>query len=197
MHPAKTPPGMVSGAALGAVRKDIARNQTRAGVGMRMVGDPTGQIVSVATNAFATSKRWNFGLRGWRVAETRRDATYLYCSIFPSTINGVVASNWNTEITPNLTGTWYAKVDVTISGGKVSSTSYSVSTSAPTAPGVLAGTPPTSFSILLAIIHDATIYQIRQGAPLTVTPVEVYRAAKVTTTPGEYPMDIYYTWEVT
>jgi hypothetical protein len=57
------------------------------------------------------------------------------------------------------------------------------------------GTLPTQIDILIAVIKGTKFWQIRTGN-LTVTRKIAHELPKASVSVGEYPYDIYWTWEV-
>lgn len=116
----------------------------------------------------------------------------------PGTINEVVPSNmFSTLVLPGGSYTRYIVLTASCSGGQVSSAALSVDLSAPGAPAVAAGSPPTSFKVLLAIVVDGVAYRTIGAGSLSARPVEAYRVDKASPTYGLSPYDIYYTWQRT
>jgi len=180
---------------LGLMKGAVAATTPLPAHGMLYSGGRTG-VIARPVPPFQ-QRRPLLSPRDWKITEASRDASNIYLSVYPSTVNQVIATNWNSTHSVGLTGTWYVKLTCSVSSGQVSSTSISTGTGAASAIGVTVGAPPTSFQILLGIVVDGVILRVAQAKPFVASVVEVYRAAKVTTTPGEYPLDIYWTWQLT
>ena len=118
-------------------------------------------------------------------------------TIDPGTLNGIIPTGWNTKFTRSATGVEYLSLACTTSGGHVTAVDYDWNPTPRPAPNVNAGAPPTSFYVPLAILAEGFAYPVCNYRNFTAAVTEVYRADKVTTTPGEFPLEIYYTWVVT
>lgn len=113
----------------------------------------------------------------------------------PGTINQVLPSNiFSTLTLPGGTYTRYIVLTATCASGLVTSAALSVDVAAPAAPGVDAGSPPTTFAVLLAIIVDGVAYRTIAPGSLQAQVVESFRTDKASPTFGLSPYDIYYTW---
>jgi hypothetical protein len=120
------------------------------------------------------------------------DATMYY-----GTVNGLLPSNISSAINVANDATRYVCINVTTSSGQVSAVTWSLETSAPAVAPVDQSTPPTSFSIAVAIIVDATVYRIwANQSNMWVRPIECFRTDKTgTINPGESPYDFWFSWQ--
>lgn len=115
-------------------------------------------------------------------------------SFSPGTVNGLLPSNYNTPININVTGTYYAVISLTASGGQITGAVLSLPTAAPAAIPVNMGQPPLSFDFLIGIIVDSVWYRTIGSGSLTAAGKEVFRTSKTSPAPGTLPYDIWYSW---
>lgn len=124
-------------------------------------------------------------------ASDPRDVT-----VRPGTVNNLLPSNMFSVGATPVSGTRYVTLVLTFSTGEVTGALLSMDTVAPDASPVTEGTPPTTLTILLAVIVDTVVFQVRHGN-ITVTPVEAFRADRASpASPGELPYSSWWQWSI-
>lgn len=110
------------------------------------------------------------------------------------TLNGIAPTNISSTFTIPSSGVRYLSLDVVASSGGVSSSTLSITSSAPSVPGVTLGFPPNSFSWPLYYINNQVLYRLIGLGSVIATSREVFRVQKSMPTPDNLPYDSYYTW---
>lgn len=113
------------------------------------------------------------------------------------TINQLLPSNYLTGIIVSNTGTFYLQLDLTAANGKITAASFSAQATPPNAIAPIAGTPPTSFSVLVGVLIGGFAIKVWGCGNIQALPQEAFRLQKVTPVAGQVPYDVYYTWNVT
>lgn len=124
------------------------------------------------------------------------DAPEWVVTFNPGTVNQVVPGNWNTEFPLPEFGTRWPTVTVTTSFGRVTGVSLSVDASPPTGDSVAKDTPPTSFKIILGVIHNH-IALMTATANINATGEVVFTESRTPPNPGEEPFSRWYRWAIT
>lgn len=114
----------------------------------------------------------------------------------PGTINSLLPSNYATGVTVPATGTRYLVLDVGVTSGAITSAAFAADSAAPDAIAPAAGTPPSSFKVLIALAIDARLFRVWGCGNIQAIPVEAFRLQKITPVAGQVPYDVYYTWEL-
>lgn len=110
-------------------------------------------------------------------------------------INNIIPSNMFSTFDINSTQTYYIFLDVFAINASVSSVNISYSLTAPD-PFTADLVPATNFKILLGLIINGTVFQIRTGN-ITAYPVEAFRQEKSSIAYyGELPYNIYWIWSI-
>lgn len=117
-------------------------------------------------------------------------------SFTPGTVNGVLPSNIFTPATIGYTSgaTVYAIVTCETNGQVITSTTLSISSTAPTAQTPVAWAAPSSFAYMVGVIVDQTAYKTIACGNLTFAPTVAMSVPKSSVTPNVIPFDNYYTW---
>lgn len=117
-------------------------------------------------------------------------------TLIPGVVNNLMPTNMFSTLSVDPTGTWYVVLTVTFAAAQVTSSLLSISATPPAASDVTEATPPASFDILLAVIVDATVFQIRHGN-ITVTPAEAFRTDRDSpANPGQLPYVSWWQWNL-
>lgn len=111
-------------------------------------------------------------------------------------VNGLLPSNWNTNLAIAGAGTEYFVLDVGTNGKQVNAASYSVDASPPAPPGAVDGSAPTAFSVLLAVIVNGVPYQVWEYHNMLCKVIESIRIARNEPHPGGPAWNIWYSWAV-
>ena len=178
---------------LSAMVEQGRKQQIVSGPGVQVIGSVGGARLRVRPRGGGAGA----GFAPWVLNVAPDAPSNVTVRITPGTVNGVIPTSWNTTYTRSATGTEYLSLSCTTSGGLVTAIDYDWNASPRPAPNVNAGTPPTSFFVPLAILADGIAYPVCQYRNFTATVTEVYRAAKVAPTAGEFPLEMYYTWALT
>lgn len=94
-------------------------------------------------------------------------------------------------------GTRYVVLNVTVVAGAISGSSISIDTAAPDPYPVSADVPSSTLAILIAVIVDASVFQVLRGN-ITVTPTAAFfTTPAVPPLPGESAYRYYWTYTVT
>lgn len=126
---------------------------------------------------------------------TGADSTLVYkCRFNLGTINGVSASNWDTEfVLPSGGEVRFVMLSISTAEGKVNGVEIQLTATAPIADYVLIDTPPPSWKILLGAI-DKSNGQMIVATNRNAIAVEVYRASKAVVAVGGEPFSRYWRW---
>lgn len=110
------------------------------------------------------------------------------------TVNGLVPTNIGSTLTIVGTGTEYLQLSISAANAQITSSSFSVSSTAPSVIPVIQGQPPTSFDFCTHVIVNGTAFRVIGNGSLVFTPYEAWRFAKAMPTPDSMPYDSYYSW---
>lgn len=117
-------------------------------------------------------------------------------TIWPGTINELLPTDMMSTFDYGLGNTLYVKLNVVTNGKAVTAATISPE-STPTSPiATLQGSAPTTFGILIGVIANNTLFQVRTGN-ITASLVEALQEGKAVPSPGLSPYNFYYTWEIT
>lgn len=122
--------------------------------------------------------------------------TGLNLTLTTGTLNGLVPTNVGNTFVVSSSGTQYLLLSVTTSNAKVSSSSFSISSTPASAIDVVQGQPPATFDICIYVIVNAVAFRTIGNGSLVCTPYEAWRFAKAMTSPDSMPYDSYYSWRV-
>lgn len=117
-------------------------------------------------------------------------------TVRPGTLNGTVPTNIGTTFTVPTTGTRYLVLTGLASSGSVTSSSLTVTTTAPSMVAATLGYPPATFTVLLYVIVNQVLFRVIGSGSLYALPKESFRVQKSMTTPDLLPYDSYYNWLV-
>jgi len=112
------------------------------------------------------------------------------------TLNGVAPTNIGSTFTVPTSGTRYLVLTVYSSGGSVTSSSLSVTTTPPSAVSDTLGYPPATLSVLLYVIVNHTLFRVIGPGSLYALSKETFRVQKSMPSPDLLPYDSYYNWLV-
>jgi hypothetical protein len=113
----------------------------------------------------------------------------------PGLVNGITITN--NEIN-NISGTNnFVVLDIVVNSNGVSSVSLDIQSSAPNGIDFVKNGVSTSFSYPIAIVDNDRIVAQLVFNNLFFTPRIAYEEPKTSVSVGEYPNDIYYSWEAT
>ena len=112
------------------------------------------------------------------------------------TLNGVAPTNIGSTFSVPTSGTRYLVLTGSSSNGSVTSSSLSVTTTPPTMVAATYGFPPATFTVLLYVIVNQTLFRIIGPGSLYALPKESFRVQKSMPTPDLLPYDSYYNWLV-
>jgi hypothetical protein len=118
-------------------------------------------------------------------------------TVIPGTINGLLATNYDSVFTITNPGVYFVTLSVTATDGQLGSSTISFAASAPAAVPVVQGQPPTTFDYLLGIVVDGVWFRVIGQGSLAAAGSEVFRVSKTSPAPGTLPYDIWYTWNIT
>jgi hypothetical protein len=112
----------------------------------------------------------------------------------PGTINGVIPSNWNNELSFSVSDQKkYIILNFTAVNGKLNGASLSVSSSEPDPNNVEENKVATSGQFLLGVISGARAYMLIRNNLLAYGNM-VYTKGKTVSNAGGEPFDRYYQW---
>lgn len=112
------------------------------------------------------------------------------------TLNGVAPTNIGSTFSVPTSGTRYLVLTGSSSSGSVTSSSLSVTTTPPTMVAATYGFPPATFTVLLYVIVNQTLFRVIGPGSLYALPKESFRVQKSMPTPDLLPYDSYYNWLV-
>jgi hypothetical protein len=183
-------------ALLGLVRGLARGDNLVAGPGIRL--DKTSGQVTIksdagrgSTAAVAPPQPFQVTLRPNPESETS-----VLASVWPGTVNGLLPTNYTVEATLSKTGDYYVILRCTCAGQQVTGVEIMAPTTQPEPAAVIPNALPSTVDVLMAIVAQGTLFQIRTGN-LTLAPSERFRQYKAEAEPGTLPWDSYWTWRVT
>jgi hypothetical protein len=122
---------------------------------------------------------------------------YTY-KIVPSTLNGVVPSNWATTGSGSKTAAKYISLNCTATTGKITSVAIGASAAPVEAPGVLESLPPTAFDVPIGVIGtDGVFYKFVQARPFVAQPIVSFTSDRAVPVIGLAPRIQWWTWSIT
>lgn len=135
-------------------------------------------------------------LAPWQPIFRESGGTY-YATINLGTINGVAATNWNTEHTLSMgpSSYYFIVATVTTSSGKVTAVSLSIDASAPSEDSIAKNAPPTTFYVVLGAIGETTAKMIHV-LNLNAEAAEVFREGKSAPAVGAEPFERWWRWNL-
>lgn len=118
-------------------------------------------------------------------------------SFHPGTINGMLPTNWATTFSFSPGQANYVYLACEANSGAVASAMLQVGVNPPLPIGVQQGYPQLNFNVVLGILSSTGSWLRAIGpSALTAKPIEVLRTEKPTYAPGEFPFNLFYSWEV-
>lgn len=112
----------------------------------------------------------------------------------PGTINNLLPSNYVEGVAVGMTGTYYLVLSCSASSGAITNAQFAADMGSPPAFTPTAGTPPSSFKILVGVVVDGVPFKILGCGNIQMMIVEAFRIQKAVPVAGQVPYDIYYTW---
>lgn len=119
--------------------------------------------------------------------------------LYPGTVSQLLPTNMFSVITATITSPQYVVLTVNSTGYNVSSSSWSLMSSAPVPPTATVDTPPTIFYSILGIINvvgGAAVPLQVVNNNLTATPVVWATVSRPGAGPFELASENYYNWQV-
>lgn len=112
-------------------------------------------------------------------------------------VNNLMPTNMFSELAVAPTGMWFVVLAISYATTGVVSAELIVTDAQPSPDAVAEEAPPASHDILIAVIHEAVVYQIRRGN-INVTTTKAFSVTKEPPIdPGELPYTTYWRLAVT
>lgn len=122
-------------------------------------------------------------------------------TLYPGVVNQLLPSNIFSPINQGISSTLYVILTGASDGYSVTSSAWSLESSAPAPVDATADTPPSSFTVVIGVIFwnavtsTFTIYQIIQNN-LSAQPIQWLTVSRATPEPFLSPVQYYWTWQV-
>lgn len=136
----------------------------------------------------------------WDVIVTPTSGVSYTYKVIPSSVNGVIPTNYLTSGTGALTSPKYINLLVSATQGRVTGVEIQSSETPNTeAPPVLEGVPPSSFIIPIGVIGtDGQFYKFVLPRPFAANPVIFFTTDKAGPVPAGFrTTSSWYSWTVT
>ena len=183
-------------------QRDTARNLTpRSAGGLgAMVRNYAGGTISVPLRREQPAPVLNAGASAPFDITVEDVAGTPTATFWPGTVNSLLPSNGMAGLSSGVatvaSGVRYLVLTCTAASGAITGATFSADASPPAAITPLAGSPPTSFKILIGVTIDGEPVKVWGDGNIQALPVEAFRVQKSSPVAGQIPFDIYYTWSL-
>jgi hypothetical protein len=181
---------------LNSILQEIRRNKPKGERGITVRQDGTGTYIGLATQAESktiVSSAHPFEILLGSISQNPNN---VLVSLRPGTINGILAGNWNSEISAPKNVTKYVVLTVTTDGQAITSSQWGLSDAPPNLDDPEKWSLATSVQILIGIVANGSVKQIIFDN-LTANGKKRLTTEKNNVTLGQIPYDNWYAWQVT
>lgn len=189
----------VSADRLNAILSEIKKNRPRGerGITVRQAGEATyiGLAASLkgAASPLSTGP-WDLLIEADPDADPENENPPYIVRVYPGTLNGFLADNWDIETTLQSDGQlYYAKAIVQTDGQNITSVSIAIDDEPPVAQTPEKYAIQEEVEVLFGLFCDGVTYRtIAEGAINLLPEQWIITSAEPPAQPGESPYDIYY-----